>query len=182
MRPGLESKPYRPPKSLPSGLGKPKRLKCPAITRLEEKENIILQNGPQPPKAFLKRARQQIPRPNIPQNTSSIKKRRILQPKSNNLPTKKNASSNVLKKYPMSEHVVKPILCNDETWIGQQQTLFTSILNETFESQLVQSNLWTDDRLEEIRRTAFLNYQCDEFQNIIRRLDSVPILSGFTNI
>jgi hypothetical protein len=173
MRPGLESKPFRPPTAMSGGLGKAKRLKRPAMAMLAEKENIILSRQSQPPKPFLKSTRQQKPRMNVTQNPSNVKKRRVLQPKSNNVQPKRSTSSSLLKKYPMSEHVVKPILCNDETWIGQQQTLFTSILNETFASQVVKDNLWTDDRLDEIRRTAFVGYQCDEFQIIMRRLNNV---------
>lgn len=179
MRPGLESKPSRPPKAISGGLGKAKRLKRPAMAMLAEKENIIPSRQSQPPKPFLKSTtRQQVPRQIIPQNTAIVKKRRVLQPKSNNLQSKRSTSSSLLKNYPLSEHVVKPIVCNDETWIGQQQILFTSILNETFGSQVLKDNLWTDDRLFEIRRTAFARYQCSEFQRIIRVLNTV---SGFYN-
>jgi len=111
----------------------------------------------------------QATRRGIPQRTSSMKA--TTQPRPRVLQSKTNIRSKLLSIHPVSKHIAKSDLYNDESWIGQQQRLFTSILNEVLESQNAKPDPWDE---ESIRKTAFDFYQADSFQLIVRRLKIVP--------
>src|SRR5437667_2195797 len=86
--------------------------------------------------------------PAIIQETKPPRRSRPLQSKLNN--------PKLLIQHPVSNHIAKSNLYNDESWIGQQQQLFTAILNEILESQSPRSSTWDDgDLLEQMRKTAF---------------------------
>lgn len=161
--------------TISGGLGKSKRVKAQQSSRVADKENI----KPPEPKSKSKAPVKFPPwGANIPKKTAATKRkvpfrplnsRRVLQPKSLNVSTE-------LKKHPISEHILKPNLYNHEGWIGQQQVLMTSILNEVLETHACQNKAWKEEDLENARTLAFQYYQSDEFQIIVRRLSSVSLL------
>jgi hypothetical protein len=160
--------------TISGGLGKSKRVKVQQSTRVADKENVSIPETRPRSKPAVK-----FPAwgANIPKKTIATKRkvssrpftsRPVLQQKSVNI-------SEELKKHPISKHVLKPNLYNDEVWIGQQQVLMTSILNEILETNSSQNKLWSEKDLEKARAKAFEYYQSDEFQIIVRRLNSVPL-------
>ena len=165
----------RLPTTIAGGLGKSKRVKVQQSTRAADKENIRFPEANSKSKApvkfpawganiLKKKAATKRRVPSRPLNARSA-----LQPKSLNVSTE-------VKKHPISEHILKPNLYNDEGWIGQQQVLMTSILNEILETHACQEQAWKEKDLENARKMAFQYYQSDEFQIIVRRLSSVSLL------
>ena len=153
------------PKHSLRGLGQSKRVKRKTEVIVADKENIPYF----PQTKECKSVAKQVVHPGIPPRTSSIKATkqpgsRVLQPKTKNY-------SKLLASHPVSKHIAKADLYNDEGWIGQQQRLFTSILNEVLDSQNANPRPWDE---ESIRKTAFDFYQADSFQLIVRRLKNVP--------
>ena len=94
------------------------------------------------------------------------------QARSTILQSKKNVTK-LLNKHPISIHITKSDLYNDENWVGQQQELFTSVLNDIFEGQYSPLNLWGRGLLEIFRKEAFEYYETEVFQSIVKRLSSV---------
>jgi len=93
----------------------------------------------------------------------------ILQAKCTNI-------SKLLEKHPVSQFITEPKAYHDESWIGQQQHLFTLILNETFESHKVCQTSWEAHRMEDIRKKAFAYYQDPCFRLVGERLAIVSLL------
>jgi hypothetical protein len=173
--------------NIAEGLGKAKRVRSEQCTRVADKENTRAAEAKPWPKSY-----PQFPpcRSNIHKNTKTKKplsvkhsaRRGILQPKCLNV-------SAELKRHPISEHVLKSNVYNDGGWIGQQQVLMTSILNETLDTHVRKNKSWEDKELRNARTIAFAYYQSNEFQIIIRRLNSVLhpievyelIISGIQN-
>lgn len=153
------------PKYSRRGLGQSKRVKRKSEAIIADKENIPCFPQAKECKTVPK---QEIHR-GIPRKTSSVKTKK--QPRSRALQPKTNDRSKLLANYPVSQHIAKSDLYNEEGWIGQQQRLFTSILNEVLESQNTKAGPWDE---ESIRKTAFDFYQADSFQLIVRRLRIVP--------
>jgi hypothetical protein len=153
------------PKHSLRGLGQSKRVKRKTETILADKENIPYF----PQTKECKSLPQQTVHPCIPPKTKSIKATK--QPRSRALQRKTNNHPKLLACHPVSKHIVKSDLYNDEGWIGRQQQLFTSILNEVLESPNTAPDPWDE---ESVRKTAFEFYQADSFQLIVRRLKSVP--------
>jgi hypothetical protein len=147
----------------------PKRVKRVAAV---DKENILPPVRVKSSKSVLKRlslANQNLAKGPV-KLTKQSRPRRALQPKNAKpvLPKTK-----ALKQHPISDHILKANLYDDESWIGQQQKLFTSILNEVFASQNQKSNQWDEDMLEKARVIAFQYYQGDDFQLLVCRITSV---------
>ena len=155
---------YQLPKYSRRGLGQSKRVKRKSEVIIADKENIPYFPQAKERKTVPKQVHQGIPR-----KTSSIKATK--QPRSRALQPKTNDRSKLLANHPVSQHIAKSDLYNEEGWIGQQQRLFTSILNEVLESQNAKASPWDE---ESIRKTAFDFYQADSFQLIVRRLKIVP--------
>ena len=155
---------HQPPKHSSRGLGQSKRVKRKTAAIVTDKENI-----PYSPQTEHRKLIAKPPiHPGIPQRTSSVKatnhpRPRALQPKVNNY-------SKLLATHPVSKHIAKSDLYNDEAWIGHQQQLFTSILNEILEHEHAHPDPWDE---ECIRKAAFDFYQEDHFQLIVRRLNNV---------
>lgn len=156
------------------GLGKPKRVKSQQSNRVaDNKENRLPESKP-PSKPSLQ---SRVSGAKNPRNGITTKRkvssgpllyRPVLQPKCLNV-------SAQLKKYPISKHIINPNSYKDEGWIGQQQVLMTSILNEVLETHSSQSKIWKEKDLDLARTKAFDYYQSDEFQIIVRRLNSVSL-------
>lgn len=172
-----ESAAFRPRINIAEGLGKAKRVRIGQCTRVADKENIRApeaRSWPKPGPRF------PACKSNIHKNTKTKKPpsvkhlpgRGVLQPKCLNV-------SAELKRHPISEHVLKSNLYNDEGWIGQQQVLMTSVLNEIFDTHTRRNKSWEEKELQNARTIAFAYYQSDEFQIIIRRLNSVLHPNGF---
>jgi hypothetical protein len=163
--------------TISGGLGKSKRVKVRQSTRVADKENITLPETKPQSKPTVK-----FPAwgANVPKKTITTKRKVSSRPLTSR-PVLQQKSLNIsaeLKKHPISKHVLKPNLYNDEGWIGQQQVLMTSILNEILETHSSQNKLWKEKDLEKARAKAFEYYQGDEFQIIVRRLNSVPLLAN----
>jgi hypothetical protein len=155
------------------GLGKPKRVKSQQSNCVADKENRLPESKP-PSKPSLQ---SRVSGAKNPRNGITTKRkvssgpllyRPVLQPKCLNV-------SAQLKKYPISKHIINPNSYKDEGWIGQQQVLMTSILNEVLETHSSQSKIWKEKDLDLARTKAFDYYQSDEFQIIVRRLNSVSL-------
>ena len=158
------------PKHSVRGLGQSKRVKRKTETIIPDKENIPFF----PQTKECKSLPQQIVHP---PKTKSIKSTK--QPRSRVLQRKTNNRPKLLACHPVSKHIVKSDLYNDEGWIGRQQRLFTSILNEVLESPNAGPDPWDE---ESIRKAAFEFYQADSFQLIVRRLKSVPHFSDISTL
>ena len=91
---------------------------------------------------------------------------------------KVDKTSNLIVAHPISKHIIKSNLYNDEGWIGQQQQLFVAILNDILESQQCKTTLWKVDALENARASAFEYYQTQDFQNIVKLLNTVRSFWG----
>lgn len=166
--------------NIAEGLGKSKRVRIEKCTSIADKENIRAPEArfwPKPGPKF------PVCESNVSRNAKSKKsssfqhlpRRGVLQPKCLNV-------SAELKRHPISKHVLKSTLYNDEGWIGQQQALMTSILNEILSTHARKNKSWEEKELENARTTAFAYYQSDEFQIIIRRLNSVLHPNGFCEL
>ena len=146
-------------------LGLPKRIKR-NVTAAANKENLPCPRKSNNSKLAQIHAK---PRPNqsLSRGTRNAKQARsvILQPK------QKLAA--LLNKHPVSTHITKSDLYNDENWVGLQQELFTSVLNDIFEVQCSLSNLWNRGPPENFRQKAFEYYESEVFQSIVKRLNSV---------
>lgn len=154
---------HQSPKYSLRGLGQLKRVKRKPEGITADKENILSFPQAKEPKSVPK----QTVHPGIPPRKSSIKatkqpRSRVLQPKNNH--------SKLLASHPVSKHIAKSDLYNDEGWIGQQQRLFTLILNEVLGSENAKPDSWDE---ESVRKTAFDFYQSDSFQLVVRRLKIV---------
>ena len=144
------------------GVGPSKRIKT-DVTYFADKENVPskLQNAM--PENEKQRKQTLIP---FAKKGAIQSSRQALKPKVNNHLAMRVA-------HPISENVIKSNLYDDENWIQQQQELFTSILNETFETETSRSASWDDQNLERIRVVSFQYYQSNSFQSIVQRLNSV---------
>jgi hypothetical protein len=152
------------PKYSLRGLGQSKRVKRKPEGITADKENIPSFPQAKKPKSVPKQA----VHPGIPPRKSSIKATK--QPRSRILQPKQNNHSKLLASHPVSKHIARSDAYNDESWIGQQQRLFTSILNEVLVSEGAKRDSWDE---ESIRKTAFDFYQSDSFQLIVKRLKIV---------
>lgn len=111
-------------------------------------------------------------------NRKQSRPRQTLQPKTKNVsPT----ASKVLQQHPLSAHILKANLYDYESWVGQQQAVFTSILNEVFASQKSMSRSWNERALDKVRAVAFQYYQCDTFQLLVHRIRNVSSLAWVTD-
>jgi len=90
--------------------------------------------------------------------------------------------SSLLRKHPISQHVLSLEVYNDESWITQQQRLYTEILNEVLASYDEMSDSWKGMSKESIRSAAFDYYQSMGFQVIVRRLNSVLPLPLYVKV
>ena len=95
--------------------------------------------------------------------------------------TKYNNTPELLAAHPVSKHILRPNLYDDEAWKGKQQELFVGILNDILESQKKTSMTWNGQAPESIRSTAFEYYQADTFQEIAKRLTTVRFVTFFPN-
>jgi len=152
----------RPQRIPRRGNGPSKRIKT-DVAHDGDKENIRMSHNTPPSKLRNRNhnLRQIITKPKPVPLT-----RRALIPKSNNSLALKTV-------HPISEHVIKSNLYDNENWIGQQQELFTSILNEILETETSQAASWDDQALERARIASFEYYQSNSFQSIVHRLSSV---------
>src|SRR5947207_10083486 len=154
-RPLEEIDVHQPPKPSSRGLGQSKRVKRKTAAMVADKENIPYSRQTKDCKSI---AKQPI-HPGIPKRTSSLKEKK--HPRSRVLQPKINDHSRLLASHPVSKHIAKSDLYNDEAWSGQQQQLFTTIYNKVLESQHAHPDPWDE---EYIRKTAFDFYQEDHFQ------------------
>jgi hypothetical protein len=106
-------------------------------------------------------------------STKGSTTKKTTRPPSRVLQLKINNTSQLLHKHPVSQHITKSNLYSDENWIGMQQQLFTSILNEVLGSQFSGPNTWKFEILKDIRKIAFEYYQKEAFQIIVKRLNTV---------
>jgi hypothetical protein len=100
---------------------------------------------------------------------STTRKAIPLQPKTLNTSIR---ISTPLDQHPISRHILKSNLYDDESWIDQQQQLFTTILNRTF-AQYGKASSWGDEEAEGIKAVAFQYYQSELLQSTVPRLRSV---------
>jgi hypothetical protein len=152
----------RPQRIARRGIGPSKRIKT-DVAHDGEKENLRMSHDTLPSKL---QSRNHDPKPAMTKAKVVPSRRQALKPKSHNSLTLRVA-------HPISEHVVKSNLYDDENWIGQQQELFTSILNEILETETSQAAAWDDQALERARTASFEYYQSNSFQSIVHRLSSV---------
>jgi len=152
----------RPQRIPRRGIGLSKRVKT-DVAHDRDKENIRMSRNT-PPSKLLNRNHNLRPTRTQPKVVSST--RQALKPKSNNFLALRVA-------HPISEHVVKSNLYDDENWIGQQQELFTPILNEILETETSRVTSWDDQALEMARVSSFEYYQSNSFQSIVHRLGTV---------
>jgi hypothetical protein len=117
-------------------------------------------------------------RESLIKNRKQFRSRQILQPKTKIV---SHTNSKVLQQHPPSDHILKANLYDDESWVGQQQALFTSILNEVFASQRRMSHSWNEGILDKIRTVAFQYYQGNTFQLLVHRIKSVSSLALVTD-
>jgi hypothetical protein len=152
----------RPQRILRRGIGPSKRIKT-DVEHDGDKENLRMSHDIHSSKL---QSRNIDPKPTMTKPKVVPSSRQALKPKSNNSLALRIA-------HPISEHVVKSNLYDDENWIGQQQELFTSILNEILETETSQAASWDDQALERARTASFEYYQSNSFQSIVHRLSSV---------
>lgn len=132
-----------------------------------DKENLLPHGNPYPKKRINCNIGSTLARNNNPQPRNRARQ----QPNT-------SEDCQLLCQHPLSKHILRPNLYNDEGWIKQQQTIFTSILNEVLARHESQSKIWHGEVAERVRSAAFQLYQTDEFQTVVRRLSSVlPRLS-----
>jgi len=143
------------------GIGPSKRIKT-DVAHDGEKENLRMSHDT-PSKL---QSRNHDPKPTMTKPKVVPSSRQALKPKNHN-------SLALSIAHPISEHVVKSNLYDDENWIGQQQELFTSILNEILETETSQAASWDEQALERARPASFEYYQSNSFQSIVHRLSSV---------
>ena len=138
------------------------------VARFGDKENSRISQDRRPSKFKNHTAANTNPRPILTKNKAVPTTRRPLKPKHSNALALRAA-------YPISEHIVKSNLYDDENWIGQQQVLFASILNEILETAAFDSTSWDNERLEKVRLASFEYFQSSSFQSIVHRLTTVPV-------
>jgi hypothetical protein len=84
----------------------------------------------------------------------------------------------VLSQHPISGYISAPQFFLEEDWIGQQEHIFTMILNDTLSEHAVQSKCWDSKTETETRVFAFGYFQSEKFQIIRRRLSTVNVASA----
>lgn len=95
--------------------------------------------------------------------------------------TKYDDTTELLAAHPVSKHILRSNLYDDETWKGKQQELFVGILNDILGSQKKTSMTWDGQAPEGIRSAAFEYYQADTFRDIAKRLNTVRSFTFFQN-
>jgi hypothetical protein len=146
-------------------LGFPKRIKR-NVNAAANKENLLL-----PPKSNNPKLAQ-IPAKRRPNQSLARGTRKAKQPRLTVLQPKQSITT-LLNKHPVSTHITKSDLYDDENWVAQQQELFTAVLNDILKVQCSPPSLWDRVLLEKFRKKAFEYYETEVFQSIVKRLNNV---------
>lgn len=80
--------------------------------------------------------------------------------------------------FPLSQLITDPNIYNNESWVQQQEELFTIILNEVLEPISSGPQWWSEPAFDGMVKLAFDLYQSDQFQTIRMRLLNVFITAS----